>query len=55
MLFNSIEFIFGFLPITIAVFYLVRRIGGARVALAWLTAASPFFTPRGTQSTCCCY
>jgi len=43
MLFNSLVFILGFLPITLAVFQLARRFGGARVALAWLTAASLFF------------
>ena len=43
MLFNSLEFIVGFLPITVAGFYLARRFGGTRVALAWLTAASLFF------------
>src|SRR4051812_36444688 len=42
MLFNSYEFIFGFLPITLAGFYLL----GARTrdgALLWLTVASLFF------------
>ena len=43
MLFNSLEFIFAFLPITLAVFYFARRFGGARLALGWLTAASLFF------------
>ena len=43
MLFNSLEFILGFLLITLVVFYLARRFGGTRVALAWLTAASLFF------------
>ena len=43
MLFSSLEFIFGFLPVTLVVFYLARRVGGARIALVWLTAASLFF------------
>jgi len=43
MLFNSLQFVFGFLPITLAVYYLLRRFCGARAALAWLTAASLFF------------
>ena len=43
MLFSSLGFILGFLPITLAVFYLARRVWGTRAALAWLTAASLFF------------
>ncbi len=43
MLFSSFEFILGYLPITLAGFYLARRFGGARLALGWLTAASLFF------------
>ena len=43
MLFNSFEFIFGFLPITLALFYVAGRLGGARLALGWLTAASLVF------------
>src|SRR5580692_2412409 len=42
MLFNSYEFIFGFLPVTLFGFYIL----GARRrewALLWLTAASLFF------------
>ena len=43
MLFSSFEFIFGFLPITLAGFYIIRRFWGGRLALGWLTAASLFF------------
>jgi D-alanyl-lipoteichoic acid acyltransferase DltB (MBOAT superfamily) len=43
MLFNSLEFILGFLPITLAVFYFARRFLGTRLALVWLTVASLFF------------
>jgi D-alanyl-lipoteichoic acid acyltransferase DltB (MBOAT superfamily) len=42
MLFNSPEFIFGFLPLTLCGFFLSARLG-ARVALAWLTLASLVF------------
>jgi len=43
MLFNSVVFLFAFLPITLLVFHLLgrsRRIGAARI---WLVAASLFF------------
>lgn len=48
MLFNSPEFIFAFLPLTLAVFYCVTRLlgsgpRGATAAKAWLLAASLFF------------
>jgi D-alanyl-lipoteichoic acid acyltransferase DltB (MBOAT superfamily) len=43
MLFNSIQFILGFLPICLAGFFLLGRRGGAPWALAWLVAASLFF------------
>jgi len=42
MLFNSHAFIFLFLPITFAVFYVVARTSHA-LAAGWLTAASLFF------------
>ena len=42
MLFNSIEFIFVFVPVVLAGFFLLARLSRA-VALAWLTAASLFF------------
>ena len=43
MLFNSYTFIFGFLPVTLGVFFLLGRIGRRGPALAWLVAASLFF------------
>ena len=43
MLFNSYEFIFAFLPATLAVFFLLGRGGAHRMALGWLVAASLFF------------
>nr|WP_294557525.1 hypothetical protein [uncultured Rhodopila sp.] len=42
MLFNSYAFIFGFLPVVLAGFWLLGR-AGREPALAWLTAASLFF------------
>jgi D-alanyl-lipoteichoic acid acyltransferase DltB (MBOAT superfamily) len=42
MLFNSYSFIFGFLPVVLAGFWLLGR-AGRDPALAWLTAASLFF------------
>ena len=42
MLFNSPEFIFGFLPATLLGFFLTARLS-ASLALAWLTAASVVF------------
>jgi alginate O-acetyltransferase complex protein AlgI len=43
MLFNSPEFILGFLPIALGGFFLFGRLGGTRWALLWLIAASLFF------------
>ncbi|MBI3560727.1 MAG: MBOAT family protein [Gammaproteobacteria bacterium] len=43
MLFNSYEFIFLFLPITLGVFYILGARGQQKVALAWLVLASLFF------------
>lgn len=43
MLFNSPEFVLGFLPIAVAGFFLAGRIGGPRWALVWLVGASLFF------------
>jgi D-alanyl-lipoteichoic acid acyltransferase DltB (MBOAT superfamily) len=43
MLFNSYEFILGFLPVTLLVFFLLGATGHPRLALSWLTAASLFF------------
>lgn len=42
MLFNSYEFVLGFLPITLLVFYLLGRFS-RDAALAWIIAASLFF------------
>ena len=43
MLFNSPEFILGFLPVALGGFFLSGRLGGTRCALLWLIAASLFF------------
>lgn len=43
MLFNSYEFIFFFLPISLVVFYLLGRTSGRETALQWLVLASLFF------------
>lgn len=43
MLFNSPEFIFGFLPITLLGFFWIGRTGHVRLAVAWLVAASLFY------------
>jgi alginate O-acetyltransferase complex protein AlgI len=43
MLFNSIEFLFFFLPFVLLVFYLLQRVGNRTSILAWLTLASFFF------------
>ncbi|NEQ35659.1 MAG: MBOAT family protein [Okeania sp. SIO3I5] len=43
MLFNSIEFMFAFLPLTLLVFYQIGRRGYQKWAIAWLVAASLFF------------
>ena len=43
MLFNSYEFIFGFLPICLGVFFALGRYTDVRVALGWLVACSLFF------------
>jgi len=42
MLFNSYEFIFGFLPITLALFFLLGRVS-RNLALGWVVLASLFF------------
>jgi alginate O-acetyltransferase complex protein AlgI len=42
MLFNSYEFIFGYLPVTLAGFFLLAR-SSHRLAALWLAAASLFF------------
>ncbi len=43
MLFNSLEFIFLFLPITLFVFFHIGNLGKYRLAIAFLVAASLFF------------
>jgi D-alanyl-lipoteichoic acid acyltransferase DltB (MBOAT superfamily) len=43
MLFNSYEFLFLFLPITLLGFHLIGKQGHHRVAIAWLVGASLFF------------
>ena len=40
MLFNSYVFVFAFLPITVALFVVLRNVAGHRTAIAWLVAAS---------------
>jgi len=43
MLFNSVEFIFLFLPITLLFFFYIGNRGHHRIAISWLVAASLFF------------
>jgi hypothetical protein len=43
MLFNSWEFIFLFLPLTLFIFFQIGRRGYYTFAIAWLVAASLFF------------
>ena len=43
MLFNTPQFVLGFLPVALAGFFLAGRVGGTRWALCWLVAASLFF------------
>lgn len=43
MLFNSFGYIFVFLPITLAVYFLLGRFQRHQAAMAWLVAASLFF------------
>jgi alginate O-acetyltransferase complex protein AlgI len=40
MLFNSPEFVLGFLPVALVGFFLAGRVGGTHWALRWLVAAS---------------
>ncbi len=42
MLFNSYEFIFAFLPITLIIFIFISKIDSEK-AIAWLVVASLFF------------
>ena len=43
MLFNSPEFILGFLPVSLAGFFLLGRVAGRTWAMRWLLAAGLFF------------
>jgi alginate O-acetyltransferase complex protein AlgI len=43
MLFNSYEFIFIFLPLTLLIFNLIGKHGGSKNAIIWLVVASLFF------------
>lgn len=43
MLFNSYEFILGFLPVTVLLFYIIGGRGRHKLALFWLVLASLFF------------
>ncbi len=43
MLFHSIDFIFGFLPVCFLAFVLIRKLVGVRASILWLCAASIFF------------
>lgn len=43
MLFNSYEFIFGFLPVTVVVFFLLAATENRTLPIAWLVVASLFF------------
>lgn len=51
MLFNSYEFIFGYLPITLTGFFLLAR-NSHRLAALWLAGVSLFFTLGGTLYSC---
>jgi alginate O-acetyltransferase complex protein AlgI len=43
MLFNSIEFLFFYLPVVLLVFLYLRRLGSCRLLMAWLVLVSLFF------------
>ena len=43
MLFNSVEFLFGFLPIALVIFYLLARFASRDSAMYWLVFASLVF------------
>ncbi len=43
MLFNSYDFLFGFLPVTLAVFFGLGRLRATRLAMGWLVLASLAF------------
>lgn len=50
MFFNSATFLFGFLPVVLAGFFLLEQIGGPRPRQAWLLAASLVFYAWGNAS-----
>ncbi len=43
MLFNSYAFLFVFMPVVASLFFILARYASARVAAAWIAAASIFF------------
>lgn len=43
MLFNSFEFVFLFLPLTLLIFFLIGNRGNHKLAIAWVVTASLFF------------
>jgi alginate O-acetyltransferase complex protein AlgI len=43
LLFNSVEFVFFFLPITLFIFFMIGNRGNHKLAIAWVIAASLFF------------
>ncbi len=43
MLFNSFEFVFLFLPLTLFIFFLIGNRGNHKLAIAWVVTASLFF------------
>lgn len=43
MLFNSIEFLFIFLPVTFVIYFVLNKLKLVKVATFWLVVASLFF------------
>ena len=43
MLFNSLEFLFIFLPVTFVIYFALNKMKLIKLALGWLVAASLFF------------
>lgn len=61
MLFNSFGFLFAYLPLVLAGYFLLGRLGrhGATgwrslTPATWLALASMFFMPGGNGATCRC-
>ena len=50
MLFHAPEFVFGFLPLTVIVFFLVAHAGSNQAAIAWLVVMSLVFYAWGTAA-----